>query len=173
MDLIFNCPKCGQELEVDASGVGEEINCPACGKKISIPAADSEGVKTKASGDPAAAPSWGAPSVNAIAASAAAKESKHLKVPLHNKPSEKLVVKQAVSLEAAAKETDKHIRVKTIRHTDCVESGRDKFDETVAAFLASIGEGSIVSVTPLNYGYVDIATQKPLADYAVMIIYRG
>ncbi len=37
MDVIFNCPKCEQELAVDASGAGSEINCPSCGQSIVIP----------------------------------------------------------------------------------------------------------------------------------------
>ena len=38
MDVIFNCPKCDQELAVDSSGAGSEINCPSCGEAIVIPA---------------------------------------------------------------------------------------------------------------------------------------
>ena len=38
MDVIFNCPKCEQELAVDSTGAGTEINCPACGETIVIPA---------------------------------------------------------------------------------------------------------------------------------------
>jgi hypothetical protein len=30
-----------------------------------------------------------------------------------------------------------------------------------------------VSITPNNYSYLDIATQKLLADFGVMVIYRG
>src|SRR5262245_26818050 len=37
MDVIFNCPKCEQELAVDSSGAGSEINCPSCGEPIVIP----------------------------------------------------------------------------------------------------------------------------------------
>ncbi len=37
MDVIFNCPKCDQELAVDSSGAGSEINCPSCGQAITIP----------------------------------------------------------------------------------------------------------------------------------------
>ena len=38
MDVIFNCPKCEQELAVDSTGAGTEINCPSCGESIVIPA---------------------------------------------------------------------------------------------------------------------------------------
>ena len=37
MDVIFNCPKCEQELAVDSSGAGTEIECPSCGESIVIP----------------------------------------------------------------------------------------------------------------------------------------
>ena len=37
MDVIFNCPKCEQELAVDSSGSGSPINCPSCGAAITIP----------------------------------------------------------------------------------------------------------------------------------------
>src|SRR5579872_841751 len=100
MDLIFNCPKCGQELEVDASGAGEEINCPACGEHILIPepAADATAPPTA---EQEAAPLIPQP-INAIATSAAAKIEKHLRVPVHTKPQEKLIAKASVPLEVAA-----------------------------------------------------------------------
>jgi len=75
-------------------------------------------------------------------------------------------------LEAAAK-GDKKIRIKTIRHTDCIEVGHDRFDEMVTQFLQKVGEDNIISITPLTYTHLDIGTQKLLTDYAVMIVYRG
>jgi hypothetical protein len=30
-----------------------------------------------------------------------------------------------------------------------------------------------VSITPINYSYLDTATQKLLTDFGVMVIYRG
>ena len=177
MDFIFKCPKCGQELEVDASGVGEEINCPSCSQKIRIPEpvpAGPAAAVVAPEGEPVAgAPRWGGPMVNAIAASAAAKEQKHLKVPVHNKPADGLIAKPAVPLEVAAKESDRRLKVKSIRHLDCVEVGHDRFDETVGGFLEKVGEHNLVSVTPLNYSHVDIATQKILTDYGVLIVYKG
>jgi len=74
--------------------------------------------------------------VNPIASSAAAKVEMHLRVPVHTAPTESLITKPLVPLEVAAKETDKKIRVKTIRHTDCIEVGHDKFDEVVSNFLS-------------------------------------
>jgi DNA-directed RNA polymerase subunit RPC12/RpoP len=174
MDLIFNCPKCGQELEVDASGVGEEITCPACSQKITIPENGSV-VPTPAAGADGETPPprWGTPMANAIATSAAAKIEKHLKVPVHSAPAAALIVKPLVPLEVTAKESDRHLRVKSIRHIDCVEVGHDKFDEIVGKFLEKVGQENLVSVTPLAYSHLDIASQKQLTDYGVMIVYKG
>lgn len=159
---------------MDASGIGEEISCPACSQKIRIPetAAPAPAAASEPAGE-APAPRWGTPMANAIAASAAAKIEKHLKVPVHSKPQEALIAKPAVPLEVAAKETDKRLRVKSIRHIDCVEVGHDKFDETLTRFLEKVGEQNLVSVTPLSYTHLDIATQKVLTDYGVLIIYKG
>ncbi|MGH7991705.1 MAG: hypothetical protein ACREDS_16135, partial [Limisphaerales bacterium] len=123
MDIIFDCPNCNQELAVDSSGAGSEIECPSCGETITIPqqstkpapAADAESVASGQSG-------------SSIASSAAAKVQMHLKVPVHDKPAESLIKKSAVPLEAVAKGADKKIRVHTIRHASCIESGHDKFD---------------------------------------------
>jgi len=166
MDIIFNCPKCDQELAVDAAGAGSEINCPSCGEKLVIP-------------QPAARPQ-GAPMphdpahpVNPIASSAAAKVTMHLKVPVHDKPAASLIEKALPPLEVSAKETDKKIRVKTIRHTDCIEVGHDKFDEFVTNFLIKVGEPNIISINAMTYTHLDIGSQKLMTDYAVMIVYRG
>ncbi|MCL4789117.1 MAG: hypothetical protein KJ070_20370 [Verrucomicrobia bacterium] len=165
-DIIFNCPKCDQELAVDSTGAGSEINCPACGEKIVIPSAPSR--------PPSAhIPTHEAHPVNPIASSAAAKIEKHLKVPVHNKPSESLIEKPLVPLEVAAKETDKKMRVKTIRHTDCIEVGHDKFDEVVTNFLQKVGEANVISINSLTYTHIDIGSQKLLTDYAVLVVYRG
>lgn len=166
MDIIFNCPKCDQELAVDSSGAGSEIGCPSCGEKIVIP-------QSPAPRPPAPAqPRDPAHPVSAMASSAAAKVELHLKVPDH-KTSQSLIEKPPVPLDAAAKESDKKLRVKTIRHTDCVEVGHDKFDEMVTNALAKIGELNIVSINPLSYTHLDIGSQKLMTDYAIMIVYRG
>jgi hypothetical protein len=174
---------CDQELEVDASGAGEEINCPACGKSIripepNVPATGSVPAPVAAAAAADGAPAgevvgnWGKP-VNAIAASAAAKVEKHLKVPVHAVPAEKLIAKAPVPLEVAARESDRQLRIKCIKHIDCVEVGHDKFDEAVSGFLGKIGEQALVSITPISYSIIDIASQKQLNDYGVMIVYRG
>jgi len=150
---------------VDAAGAGEEIACPSCGEKIQIPEPSvpggNEGVR------------WGVQPINAMAASAAAKIEKHLKVPMRDTPSEKLIAKAPVPLEVAARESDRQMRVKCIRHIDCVEVGHDKFDEVVSTFLARIGEQNLVSITPINYSHIDIGSQKLLTDYGVMVVYKG
>jgi len=167
MDIIFNCPKCEQELAVDSAGAGSEISCPACSEKIVIPAAPKpKPVVPVVPHDPAHP-------VNPISSSAAAKVEMHLKVPVHDKPTASLIEKPPVPLEVAAKESDRKLKVKTIRHTDCIEVGHDKFDEVVTNFLQKVGETNIVSLTPMTYTHLDIGSQKLMTDYAVMVVYRG
>jgi DNA-directed RNA polymerase subunit RPC12/RpoP len=172
MDVIFNCPKCEQELAVDSSGAGSEINCPSCGELITIP--EAEAVTPRPGLEPSAPPPRdGVHPVNAMASSAAAKIEMHLRVP-SNKSSESLIAKPLIPLEAAAaKDADKKMRVKTIKHSECVEVGRDKFDDVVGAFLGKVGESNIVNISTLNYTHLDIATQKLLSDFAVLVVYRG
>lgn len=174
MDIIFKCPECEQELAVDSSGSGSEIECPSCGEKIVIPEQTAPGVTTASSTTLPAEP--GQPftqPVNAIASSAAAKVEMHLKVPTANKPTASLITKPLPPLEVTAKESDKKVRVKTIRHTDCIEVGHDRFDEKISEFLAKVGETNIISVTPLTYTFLDIGTQKLMTEYALCIMYRG
>ena len=174
MDVIFNCPKCEQELAVDSAGAGQEINCPSCGEAIIIPRGDGAG--RGLSGDSSRGGGGGgiptiAP-VSAMASSAAAKVEMHLRVPVH-KTTESLIEKPLAPLEVAAKETDKKIRVKTIRHTDCIEVGHDKFDEMTTNFLVKVGEANIISITPLTYTHLDIGSQKLMTEYGIMVVYRG
>lgn len=172
MDVIFNCPKCDQELAVDSSGAGTEISCPSCGETIVIP--EPEGAVPTPAGvgnGPHIEPHVVSP-VNPMATSAAAKVEMHLKVPT-NKISERLIAKPLAPLEVAAKDTDKKIRVKTIRHTDCIEVGHDKFDEVVTNFLVKVGEPNIVNISTINYTYLDIGTQKLMTEYGVFVVYKG
>lgn len=165
MDIIFDCPNCQQELVVDSAGAGTEIECPACGETITIPRQSTKPVSE------AAVPT-GQP-VNPIAASAAAKVEKHLKVPVRDRPAEPLIKKAATPLEAVAKGADKATRVHTIRHATCFELGHDRFDEKVTDFLSEIGENNLIAIHPINYTFVDIASQKTLSDFGLVIIYRG
>ena len=174
MVIIFNCPKCEQELEVDSTGAGSEISCPSCGETLVIPQPGTKGTRTSGTEAPDSipVPTTGSP-VNPIATSAAAKIEMHLKVPVHAKPAESLIAKPLPSLDVAAKESDKKIRIRTIRHTDCIEVGHDRFDEVVSQFLGKVGEGDIVSINSINYTYLDIGTQKLMTEYGVMVIYKG
>lgn len=167
MDIIFNCPKCDQELAVDSSGAGSEITCPTCGEKIVVPQSPSQPPEAAMPDHDPAHP------VNPIASSAAAKVEMHLKVPMHDSPSESLIAKPLKPLEVTAKETDRHIRIKTIRHTDCIEVGHDRFDEIVTEFLTKVGEGNIISINSINYTFLDIGTQKLMTEYGVLVVYRG
>ena len=103
---------------------------------------------------------------NPIASSAAAKVEMHLRVPVHKTPTERLIEKPRPPLEAAAKETDKKMRVRTIKHTDCIEVGHDKFDEVVSGVLNKIGETNMISITPLIYTHLDIGSQKLMRTLA-------
>jgi hypothetical protein len=167
MDVIFNCPKCDQELAVDSSGAGTEIECPSCGESIVIPGADGAGARLGVENSTAAPRT-----ANPIASSAAAKVELHLRVPSH-KTTESLIEKPLVPLEAAAKTADKKIRTKTIRHTDCIEVGHDRFDEMLTNFLVKTGADNIISINTLNFSYLDIGSQKLLTDFGVLIVYRG
>jgi len=175
MDLIFKCPKCSQELEVDSSGAGEEIDCPSCGNRIRIPTDVQNGgaPAVPATHVPGSA-TMGHEPVNAMATSAAAKVEMHLKVPVHTgRMGESLIAKPLAPLEVAAKQGDKQIRVKSIRRNECVEVGHDKFDEVVTNFLTKVGETNIINILPLAYTTLDISTQKILTDYGVLIVYKG
>ena len=170
MDVIFNCPKCDQELAVDSSGAGTEINCPSCGEPIVIPEPERSALRPE---DLRPAARIEGQPINAIAASAARKVEMHLKVPVHKTPAASLIEKPLAPLEVAAKESDKKMRVKTIKHTDCIEVGHDRFDEVITNFLTKVGEPNIISITPLTYTHLDIGTQKLMTDFGVLIVYKG
>ena len=167
MEIIFNCTECDQELSVDSEAAGQEFDCPNCGTHLVVPAADNAPT-TEAAPAPRA-PSAGG--MNAIKSSASAKEEHHFKVPMRDAPAESLIVKPKAPLEVAAKEAFK-IKVKTIRHSDCVEVGHDKFDEIATKFLNQIGDGNIVSMNPITYQYVEIGSQKVVTDFGIMIVYK-
>jgi DNA-directed RNA polymerase subunit RPC12/RpoP len=170
MDIVFNCPHCEQELAVDSSGAGSEIQCPSCGEKIMIPA---EAASAASESAPQGAAGMGHQAGHSIASSAAAKIEMHLKVPVRDKPGEVLIAKPKTPLEAVARGAGKKIRVRTIRHSACVEAGHDKFDEKVTEFLNEIGEANIIVSHAVSYTHFDVGTQKILNDYGLMILYRG
>ncbi len=156
MDMIFSCPNCKQQLEAESGMAGNEIACPSCGATIVIPEANPMNLH-----------------LNPIASSAAAKQQYHFTVPVHDAPAEALIQKPSRPLEAVAKDGDKKLRVRCIRRTDCVEVGRDRFDEIVSEVLQGIGEANIVSMTPLTYTHMDLGTRQLMTDFGVMIVYKG
>jgi DNA-directed RNA polymerase subunit RPC12/RpoP len=167
MDIVFNCPHCEQELAVDNSGAGTEIQCPSCNETIMIPAAATPpppeahgGVSHQST-------------AHSISSSAAAKVEMHLKVPVRDKPGEVLIAKPKTPLEAVVRGAGKKIRVRTIRHSNCVEAGHDKFDEKVTEFLNEVGEANIIVSHAISYTHFDVGTQKILNDYGLMILFRG
>jgi len=142
---------------VDSSGAGSEVECPSCNAKITVPEVSVANIHV----------------MNPIASSAAARESHHYSVPIHDAPSEILIEKPKPPLEVAAKDTDRKLRIKSIRRIDCMEVGHDRFDERVTDYLAKIGEDNIVSINTLAYTHQDIATKQLMTDYGVMIVYKG
>ncbi len=170
MDVIFNCPKCDQELAVDSSGAGSEINCPSCGEPIVIPQPERAAPRSGHEPDPNGQRADVHP-INPIASSAAAKVEMHLRVPVH-KTTESLITKPLAPLDVA-KDADKVIRIKTIRHTDCIEVGHDRFDEVVSNFLGKVGETNIISINSITYTNLDIGTQKIMTEYGVLVVYKG
>ena len=111
--------------------------------------------------------------VNAMASSAAAKVEMHLKVASDKAHTESLISKPLTPLDAVVKDTDKKIRVKSIRHIDCVEVGHDKFDEKVTAFLQEVTETNLIGIHTISYEIFDVGVQKIMTDYGVLIVYRG
>jgi DNA-directed RNA polymerase subunit RPC12/RpoP len=165
MDIAFKCPHCDQELEVDASGAGSSIECPACNRSITVPSPEPQPESVNG----AAAAEEVAP----VEASAAAKAEKHYSVPTHHSATEALIQKANRPLEIAAKDSDKKVRVKTFKHTDCHEVGKDRFDEVVSTFLEKVGWDNVISVTPVTYSYLQLDTRANISDYGILIVYRG
>ena len=158
MDVMFTCPTCKQQLEADSNMAGSTITCPACQAPIIIPAADPANTRTH----------------NPSQASAGAKEEKHFAVPVTEGPTTSLIQKALPPLEAQKSATgDKQMRIKCIKRTDCVEVGKDHFDEVVSHVLAEIGETNIISINTLGYTHVDMGSRQILTDYGVLIVYKG
>jgi len=154
-------------MAIDSSGAGTEIQCPSCGQKITIPA-DATPPPQSAPAAPA-----GQPAGHSITSSAAAKIEMHLKVPVRDQPGEVLITKPKLVAEEEIKDPNKKIRMRTIRHSTCIENGHDKFDERVTEFLHEVGEASLISVHTVGYTYFDVGTQKILTDFGVLVFYRG
>src|SRR5579872_2691243 len=157
MDILFKCPNCNQELEVDSSAGGSTIECPACSNSIRIPENEpvQAAVLVTVVPDPPPPPA------------SVAEHKPHFAVPMHDAPSEALITKPKPSLEIAAKECDKKMRIKTFKRSDCQEVGRDHFDERVSQFLEKVGQGNIISINPINYSYIEMGSHAQLSDYGV------
>ena len=91
---------------------------------------------------------------------------------MHSKPTESLIGKPLPPLEAAAKEGIK-IRVKSIKRSDCIEVGKDHFDEVVTHFLEKVGEANLIKMETFNYTHQDLSTRDWVTDYGVLIVYKG
>ena len=143
---------------MDEAASGVEIECPTCGNKLVVPPAPAR-----------------AEVLNPMATSAAARaEQPHFKVPTYEKaPPAAAIEKPLQPLEAAAKTSDKQIRVKTIRHSDHIEVGKDLFDDHVSQILQKIGESNIINISPITYTHMDLATRQWITDYGVLVVYRG
>jgi DNA-directed RNA polymerase subunit RPC12/RpoP len=159
MDFTFNCPNCKQELEVDITAAGSTVECPACNRKMKVPTPEPAQLKIAPHGQPAAFD----PN----------REEKHFTVPMHEGPGEALITKSAPTLDVAAREPDKKLRIKTFRRVDTMTVGKDHFDEVVSEFLQKVGQEYIISITPMNYTYKDLATEHYVTDYGVMVVFRG
>ncbi len=155
MDIIFTCANCRQQLEAESTMSGTSINCPACGASLVIPEPDPANLKVSPP------------------ATAQPKPEKHFSVPTTSAPTEVLIEKAKRPLEVAAKDSEKTMRIRCIKRTECVEVGKDHFDEIVSDFLNKIGEKNVISVNTINYSYVDMGTRQLLTDYGVIIVYRG
>ncbi len=141
---------------MDSAGAGSEIPCPTCNTLLVIPEATPENLAT----------------ANPVGSAAATRIEKHFAVPQHSAP-ESLIKKPKPTLQVAAKETDKKLRIKTIKHGDCVEVGKSKYDEIVTEFLQQIGEENIVQMHPISYSHTDAAGRTMYNDFGLMIIFRG
>lgn len=65
------------------------------------------------------------------------------------------------------------VRVKSFKRTEFIEIGRDRFDDGVSEALTQIGAENIINVLPLTYEHIDIATEKVVADYGVIVVYKA
>lgn len=158
MDFTFNCPNCKQELEVDIAAAGSSVECPACSRKMTVPTPEPSQLRIAPHGAHAHDPN---------------KEEKHFVVPLHEGPAEALITKSAPTLDVAAREPDKKLRLKTFRRVDTMTVNKDHFDEVVSEFLQRVGQEYIISITPMTYTYKDLATEHYVTDYGVMVVFRG
>lgn len=179
---------------MDSSYAGETIECPECAAEIVVPATETQEADTdedqeneeqgeqdnEAQSAPAPTESQkmklpgSGTVINAMASSAAAREHKTFTVPVHEagEAAEKLIQKPNAPLEVSAKKWEKGVAVKTIRRIDCMEVGKDHFDDKVTEFINTVGYDRVVEVQSIVYTYQDLATKALMTDFGVMILYR-
>ncbi len=64
------------------------------------------------------------------------------------------------------------VRLMTLKRTQFYEMGKDLFDLRVTEILEKIGEENLISVQPITYQHIDMATREIMLDYGVIIVYR-
>ena len=64
------------------------------------------------------------------------------------------------------------VRVKSFKRTEFIEIGRDRFDDAVSQALTAIGAQNIITILPLNYEHIDIATEKVVTDFGIIVVYK-
>jgi DNA-directed RNA polymerase subunit RPC12/RpoP len=159
MDITFKCPNCEQELEVDATAAGSDIECPACSKTITVPLLE-----------PAAATPGGITPPKPP--TPPAKEEKHFSVPVHEHVQEALIQKaKAKPLAVVAKEGG--MRIRTFKHSQCHDAGKDNFDDIVSEALETIGQANVVHVVPVSYSYTETGSRQIVQDYGLIIVFKG
>ena len=157
MDLVFKCPHCEQELEVDAGGAGTTLQCPSCSNTITVPSP---------AGQAPPPPTAPAPMPRRL-------QEKHYSVPVHEAPAERLISKAQPPAGGGGQGRRQELRIKTFKRSDCQEVGRDRFDEKVSQFLEQVGQTNIVSINTINYSTIDMATHKEVEDYGVLVVFKG
>ncbi len=65
------------------------------------------------------------------------------------------------------------VRIRSFKRTEFIEIGRDLFDQKVSEALSAIGAENILNVLPLNYEHIDIATEKIITDYGIIVLYKA
>ena len=133
MDIVFNCPHCEQELAVDNSGAGSEIQCPACGEKILIPADATPPVPESAPQGASGMVLYQPPAIASLPPPPP--RSKNMPRCRCAKSRESADASQT-AVEGGGRGAVKKIRVRTIRHPNCIEAGHDKFDEKALGIFA-------------------------------------
>lgn len=164
MDINFACPNCDVLLTADNSMVGDEIQCPQCSLTFNVP-----------EGTPIAPAPALDPVEEMLAASSVPEEKPrqriNLTLPSSAPGTSALIEKANKPLEVSAKLGISFV-VRTIRRSECVVGGKDRFDDMVAEVLSGIGEEHLHSITPVSYSHLDRASSQVLSDYGVMIIYK-